>query len=135
MTTPGKVVSTHLYRIRFDWDGRHLRASVSGYTGSQETSMAYWRAIADEAHVNAASAVLVVDQREGQRLPEDQMAEVLDALHALGMANVRLALVETQLEHFAQAEATEILAREKDFDIRAFSNEMEAAVWLRHGEP
>ena len=82
-----------------------LIPSGPGYAGTQEAATAYWHAIADEVGANAARSVLVVDQREGQRLPEETMAQLLDVLHAMGLAAVRLELVETQLEHFAQAEA------------------------------
>ena len=135
MTLPGRVVSTHLYRIRFIQDGRHLRASVTGYVGTFDSTVAYWQAIANEVRAVAPRTLLVVDQREGTPLPEEQMGQLLDTLRAFGLADIRMAYVETRLQHFAMAEVVEILACEKGFDVRVFSNEMDAELWLRHGEP
>ena len=134
MTLLGKVVSSHLYRIRFTLEGKHLRASVTGYAGSLDAAIAYWRAIGDETRAVTPQSLLVIDQREGHALSETQTAQLLDAIRQFGLADVRMAYVETRLEHFPKAEAMDILAREKGFCARVFCNEMEAAVWLRHGE-
>ena len=134
MRQPGKVVSTHLFRIGFRQEDRHLRASVSGYGGSLETTIAYWKAIGEQVREVRPLSLLVVDQMEGGPMPPDQLQQFVDALSIRSFEGMRIAFVETHIDQLSQAEVAEILACEKGFNVRVFSNEMDAAVWLRHGE-
>lgn len=129
-----KVVSTRLFRIRFRLEDRHLRASVSGYGGSLETTIAYWKAIGEEVREVRPVSLLVVDQMEGGRMPLDQLPQFIEAMSSRGFEGMRIAFVEAHIDQLSQAEVAEILACEKGFNVRVFSNEMDAAVWLRHGE-
>jgi hypothetical protein len=130
----GKVVSTRLFRIRFRLEDRHLRASVSGYGGSVETTIAYWRAIGEEVRAVKPLSLLVVDQMEGGPIPAEDLPQFIDAMATEGFEGIRVAYVELHIDQLSQAEGAEILACEKGFNVRVFSNEMDAAVWLRHGE-
>lgn len=134
MTGTKKIVSTHLFRISFRREDGHLRAGVSGYGGSLETTVAYWSAIGEEIRQARPLSLLVVDQMEGGPMPEAQLPQFIDAMLGRGFEGLRIAYVEGHLEQLAQAEAAEILACEKGFNVRVFVNEMDAAVWLRHGE-
>lgn len=134
MTVKDKIVSTRLFRIRFGLEGRHLRASVSGYGGSVETTIAYWKAIGEEVREVRPLSLLVVDQMEGGPMPTEHLQQFIDAMSGRGFEGLRVAYVEAHVEQLAQAEVAEILACEKGFNVRVFSNEMDAAVWLRHGE-
>jgi len=129
-----KVVSTRLFRISFRREHGHLRASVSGYGGSLETTVAYWNAIAEEARGARPLSLLVVDQMDGGPMPPAQLPEFIDAVAGRGFEGLRIAFVEAHFDQLAQAQVAEILACEKGFNVRVFTNEMEAAVWLRHGE-
>lgn len=130
-----KVVSTHLFRIRFRLEDGHLRASVSGYGASVESTIAYWQAIGEEVREVCPRSLLVVDHMDGGPMPPEQLQLFIDAMAGHGFEEVRIAYVEAHLDQLAQAEAAEILACEKGFNVRVFSNEMEASLWLRHGEP
>ena len=134
MSVSKKVVSTRLFRISFRREHGHLRASVSGYGGSLETTVAYWNAIAEEARGARPLSLLVVDQMDGGPMPPAQLPEFIDAVAGRGFEGLRIAFVEAHFEQLAQAQVAEILACEKGFNVRVFTNEMEAAVWLRHGE-
>lgn len=129
-----KIVSTRLFRISFRREHGHLRASVSGYGGSLETTVAYWNAIAEEVRRARPLSLLVVDQMDGGPMPPAQLPEFIDAVAGRGFEGLRIAFVEAHFEQLAQAQVAEILACEKGFNVRVFTNEMEAAVWLRHGE-
>ena len=134
MSVSKKVVSTRLFRISFRREHGHLRASVSGYGGSLETTVAYWNAIAEEVRRARPLSLLVVDQMDGGPMPPAQLPEFIDAVAGRGFEGLRIAFVEAHFEQLAQAQVAEILACEKGFNVRVFTNEMEAAVWLRHGE-
>lgn len=134
MSVSKKVVSTRLFRISFRREHGHLRASVSGYGGSLETTVAYWNAIAEEARGARPLSLLVVDQMDGGPMPPAQLPEFIDAVAGRGFEGLRIAFVEAHFDQLAQAQVAEILACEKGFNVRVFTNEMEAAVWLRHGE-
>jgi len=129
-----KIVSTRLFRISFRREHGHLRASVSGYGGSLETTVAYWNAIAEEVRRARPLSLLVVDDMDGGPMPPAQLPEFIDAVAGRGFEGLRIAFVEAHFEQLAQAQVAEILACEKGFNVRVFTNEMEAAVWLRHGE-
>jgi len=129
-----KIVSTRLFRISFRREHGHLRASVSGYGGSLETTVAYWNAIAEEVRRARPLSLLVVDQMDGGPMPPAQLPEFIDAVAGRGFEGLRIAFVEAHFDQLAQAQVAEILACEKGFNVRVFTNEMEAAVWLRHGE-
>ncbi|MGH8077838.1 MAG: hypothetical protein ACREPE_11000 [Lysobacter sp.] len=134
MTQSDKIVSTHLFRIRFKLEDRHLRASVSGYGGSVETTIAYWNAIGEEVREVRPQSLLVIDQMDGGPMPADHVPQFIDAMSGHGFEGMRIAYVEAHVDQLAQAEVAEILACEKGFNVRVFCNEMDAAVWLRHGE-
>lgn len=134
MSPPDKIVSTHLFRIRFRLEDRHLRASVSGYGGSLESTIAYWKAIGEEVREVRPQSLLVIDQMEGGPMPPEQLQQFIDAMSGHGFEGMRIAYVEAQVDQLPQAEVAEILACEKGFNVRVFGNEMDAAVWLRHGE-
>lgn len=134
MRQPSKVVSTHLFRIGFRQEDGHLRASVSGYGGNLETTIAYWKAIGEQVREVGPVSLLVVDRMDGGRMPLEQLPHFVDALSGRGFEGMRIAFVETHIDQLSQAEVAEILACEKGFNVRVFSNEMDAAMWLRHGE-
>ena len=129
-----KIVSTRLFRINFRREHGHLRASVSGYGGSLETTVAYWNAIAEEVRRARPLSLLVVDEMDGGPMPPAQLPEFIDAVAGRGFEGLRIAFVEAHFDQLAQAQVAEILACEKGLNVRVFTNEMEAAVWLRHGE-
>ena len=134
MRQPGKVVSTHLFRIWFRQEDGHLRASVSGYGGNLETTIAYWKAIGEQVREVCPVSLLVVDRMDGGPMPPEQLPQFIDALSGQGFEGMRIAYVEGNVDQLSQAEVAEILACEKGFNVRVFSNEMDAVVWLRHGE-
>ncbi len=134
MTWSKKIVSTRLFRISFRLEHGHLRASVSGYGGSLDTTIAYWKAIGEEVREVRPLSLLVVDQMEGGPMPPDELQQFIDAMSGHGFEGIRVAYVEAHLDQLSQSEVAEILACEKGFNVRVFANEMDAAVWLRHGE-
>lgn len=134
MSLSKTVVSTHLFRISFRCEHGHLRAGVSGYGGSVETTIAYWNAIGEQVRQTRPRSLLVVDQMEGGPMPPGQLQQFIDAMGGRGFQGLRIAYVEGHFDQLSQAERAEILACEKGFNVRVFANEMDAGVWLRHGE-
>ena len=106
MRQPSKVVSTHLFRIGFRQEDGHLRASVSGYGGNLETTIAYWKAIGEQVREVGPVSLLVVDRMDGGRMPLEQLPQFVDALSGRGFEGMRIAFVETHIDQLSQAEVT-----------------------------
>ena len=121
------------FNIDYHRNGSLLRAHVTGVNGTLETTLAYWMSLAEEVRRERPRSLLVVDDMEGDPPPPEQLAEFVQAMVGLGFEGVRVAYVEAHDQQIPLVEHGEILAREQGFDARVFSNETDAALWLRHG--
>lgn len=121
------------FRIEYRRQGSLLRAKLTGVKGSLEITLAYWRALAEEARRDPPRALLVVCDMEGDPAPPGQISELIQAMVGQGLENIRVAYVEARSQQIPAVEFAEILAREQGFDARVFGNEADATVWLRHG--
>jgi hypothetical protein len=66
-------------------------------------------------------------------LSTEQMQQLVDAMTWEGFEQMRVAYVATPGRQMARVEVAEILARERGFNVRVFSNETDAKLWLRYG--
>ena len=123
-----------LFHIEFGTADYGLRAWVTGTNGTLETTVAYWRAIAEEVRRRMPPGLLVVDDMEGEPPPPGQLLEFVQAMQGQGMEAVRIAYVERHAEQLAQVEFAGLLANEHGFNARVFADETAAALWLRYGE-
>ena len=121
------------FRIEYQRDGGLLRAHVTGVNGTLETTLDYWMALAGEVRRLAPTALLVVDDMEGEPPPPEQLELFVHAMVGMGFEGIRVAYVEGHANQIAQVEVGEILARERGFDVRVFGDERAARLWLRHG--
>ena len=123
-----------LFHIEFGTGAYGLRAWVTGTNGTLETTLAYWRTIAEEVRRLSPSGLLVVDDMEGLPPPPEQLLQFVQAMRGQGMEAVRIAYVERHAEQIPQVEFAGLLANEYGFDARIFATEPEAVRWLRYGE-
>ncbi|MBL8257222.1 MAG: hypothetical protein JNJ62_11530 [Pseudoxanthomonas mexicana] len=122
------------FHIEFGAADYGLRAWVTGTNGTLETTLACWRAIAEEVRQLAPPGLLVVDDMEGLPPPPEQLLQFVQAMRGQGMEAVRIAYVEKHVEQIPQVEFAGLLANEHGFDARIFAMEAEAVLWLRYGE-
>jgi hypothetical protein len=118
--------------LTFSWHGDHLRAQVDGQHDTYEISLAYWTLIAEECRRRSVQRVLVVENIVEAGHTVD-LAQLVDAMVALGFRDIRIAFVDLVDEHLRAMEHAEILARERDISGRVFADERDALRWLRHG--
>ncbi len=126
--------SEQSYRLRFDDHGDHLCVELSGPGDSLETSMIYWRQIADECERRGTRALLVLDRFGGEPLAPHEMDQVIHVMRDSYMQHVRVAYCKLNAAHLPQAEYGELHAREVGYNVRVFGDENEAQLWLRYGE-
>ena len=117
--------------IAFTADGSMLRAVVRG-DGSYANTLEYWRRLATELRERRPGGLLLVDETAGEPLSAKQWQALVETMSGQGLESVRIAHVKPfGLQHI---EYCELFAREAGLDARVFTNEKEAALWLRYGE-
>ena len=125
---------TRPFHIAFGATDYGLRAWVTGTNGTLETTLAYWRTIAEEVRRLSPSGLLVVDDMDGLPPPPEQLLQFVQAMRGQGMEAVRIAYVEKHAEQIPDVEFAGLLANENGFDARVFPDEDAAVRWLRYGE-
>ena len=128
------VADGPVFHIEFGTTDYGVRAWVTGTNGTLETTLACWRAIAEEVRRSAPRGLLVVDDMEGLPPPPEQLLQFVQAMRGQGMEAVRIAYVERHAEQIPEVEFAGLLANEHGFDARIFATEAEAVLWLRYGE-
>ena len=111
-----------------------LRAHVTGINGTLETTLAYWRRVAEEVRRVRPSGVLVVDDMGGDPPPPEQLLTFVLSMKGEGMEDVRIAYVERDAAQIPQVELAGLMAYEHGFNARVFDREESAVVWIRYGE-
>jgi hypothetical protein len=119
-------------QIRFEDRLDYLYAEVTGPRDSLAISTAYWMRIAERCETRKALKLMVVEKLgdfEGER----DMADMVDAIIAMGMDRLKVAFVTGRVEEMARLEHGEILAIERGANGRVFESTALAERWLRHG--
>jgi hypothetical protein len=119
-------------QIRFEDRLDYLYAEVTGPRDSRSISTAYWMRIAERCEARKASKLMVVENLgdfEGER----DMADMVDAIIAMGLGRIKVAFVTTRVEEMPRLEHGEILAIERGANGRVFESTALAERWLRHG--
>lgn len=111
-----------------------LRAHVTGTNGTLETTLAYWRCIAEEVRRVRPPGVLVVDDMDGEPPPPEQLLTFVLSMKGEGMEDVHIAYVERDAAQIPQVELAGLMAYEHGFNARIFDREETAVVWMRYGE-
>ncbi|MFT4178515.1 MAG: hypothetical protein QM612_03505 [Thermomonas sp.] len=129
-----KVVEGAGYRLEFEYEAPRLRVRIiGGEDTGHRVSVEYWLRIAEEVRARGAQQLLALDAMQGEAMGPEELQRFFDAISGHGLEQVRLAYVEGRLDQMSRIEYAELLARERGYDIRMFSNEAEAEVWLRYG--
>jgi hypothetical protein len=126
-----RVVAGPGFRICFDDEPDYLRAYVFDGTDSLQVSTAMWHLLGEECRTTASRRLLVLeDLMSTVEVP--QIAQVVDAMFAAGLADVRIAFVELR-DDIQGSEIGESMCLEGGMTIRIFSQETEARRWLIYG--
>ncbi len=107
-----------------------LKAWVRG-DGTLRNTLAYWQAIVAELAARPAPALLLVDEMQGDPLPEQGWKQLVDAMKDSDLKRLRIAHVKPL--GLQSVEFCELFALEAGLRARVFSNEDEAINWLRYG--
>lgn len=122
------------YRLELDYEAPRLRARV---VGGSDTSLAvtgeYWLRIADEVKARGARELLVIDGLQGEVMTDPDLERFFALIEGRGLEHARIAYVEARMDQMPRIEYAELMARERGYTIRMFSNETDAMIWLRHG--
>ena len=125
------VTENKAITIAFSADGSMLRAVVRG-EGNYANTLDYWRRVATVLRERRPGGLLLVDETTGEPLSATQWQALVGTMSGAGLEGVRIAHVKPfGLQHI---EYCELFAREAGLDARVFTNEKEAALWLRYGE-
>lgn len=119
-------------QIKFEDRVGYLYAEVTGPRDSRAISTAYWMRIAERCEARKARKLMVVENLgdfEGER----DMADMVDAIIAMGMGRLKVAFVTGRVEEMPRLEHGEILAIERGANGRVFESTSLAERWLRHG--
>lgn len=111
-----------------------LRAYVTGYNGSLECTLGYWRAIAAEVRLRRPGKLLVVDVMDGGVPPPEHLLDFVRQMAAEDMPDLRIAYVEDKPESIPKVELAGIYAHEHGFHVQVFASEETAMTWLRYGD-
>lgn len=126
--------AARLFDIVFTQMDYGLRAHVTGINGTLETTLAYWRRIAEEVRRVRPPGVLVVDDMDGEPPPPEQLLTFVLSMKGEGMEGVHIAYVERDAAQIPQVELAGLMAYEHGFNARIFDREDAAVVWMRYGE-
>lgn len=123
-----RVVAGPGFRICFDDEPDYLRAYVFDGTDSLEVSTQMWHLLGEECRAVGARKMLVLeDLLSTVEVPE--IVQVVDAIFAAGLGDVRLAFVELR-DDIQGSEFGESMCLERGMVLRIFSQEAEARRWL-----
>lgn len=122
------------YQVEFERFASVLRVCLHGGSRDLESTLAAWGQIAAEIRRDPPAAVLVVSNVQGEPFDLDKVRAFVAGVRGLGLEALRIAYVYPHFEGWSEVEAGGIFALEYGFEARAFTNEDEARVWLRHGE-
>lgn len=117
--------------ITMSREARTLRVAVRG-VASLDATIAYWRAIVQEAARDRPDYLLLIDELRGPALGEVEWQQLVDMLVGKGLEAVRIAHVKPN--GLDAVEYCELSARQRGFEARVFTDERAAALWLRYGE-
>lgn len=123
------------YRLEFEFQPPLLTARVS--EGNQRSQLAvireYWERIAAEVRASGAGTLLMIDAMPGDVLEDADLVQLFEATAGLGLEAVRIGYVKLRLDQIPRIEYAELMALERGYTIRMFSNESDARLWLRYG--
>lgn len=111
-----------------------LRAYVTGYNGSLECTLAYWRAIAMEVRLRRPDKLLVVDVMDGGVPPPEHLLDFVRQMGKEDILDLRIAYVEDKAASIPKVELAGIFAHEQGFRVQVFASEDAAMTWLRYGD-
>ena len=129
---PQTIVEGPGFRIRFSNEDGYLRAHAFDGSDSLQASIAMWTLLGEQCQAVGTSRLLVLEELL-ESVDTDDIAPIIDAMQAAGLATVRIAFVE-MLDDLEGSELGEILCRERGMVVRTFSAEDDARRWLLYGD-
>lgn len=110
-----------------------LRAVISGEGGHADAAFKRWQYNIESARTAGLEKLLVILELSGPVIPEERLAAMIGRVAALGVQDLRVAVVQTRHERQNQDELGVLLAMERGITVGVFTDEASARIWLLHG--
>lgn len=128
------VLEGNGYRLVFEYRAPLLVVHLQGDADTTlERTRDYWQRIAARVAACGAAQLLVLDALPGEVMSDADLLRFFDGVAGLGLEAVRIAYVEGRTDQVPRIEYVELLALERGYQVRVFSNESDARLWLRYG--
>lgn len=121
--------SDKLYNLIFDERDGYLYAHVQGDTDNFEVSSQYWREVAEKCKSTEAKKVLIVEDLPGGA-SVTEVYQVAAELPKMGFYGVKVAFVDTHLDHQELNQFGELVAVNRGLYGKIFNNVAEAEKWI-----
>jgi hypothetical protein len=119
------------FTMRVERCAGYLRAYVEG-DDSLDVSLAMWRMARAQCERARTGRLLLVEDLAGN-VPVEQAAQVVDEIARLGFADTRIAFVDLRGDP-RNDEQAETLALDGGLEVRVFTDEATARMWLLYGD-
>ena len=111
-----------------------LKVHIRGRGGDADAALRRWYHNIGVAREAALGKILVVLELSGPVIAEPALAAMIGQVADLGVADLRVAIVQTRHERQQQDELGTLIAMERGISARVFPDEPSALLWLRYGE-
>lgn len=110
-----------------------LRVVISGEGGHADAAFKRWQHNIESARAAGLDKLLVILELSGEVIPEERLAAMIGRVAALGVQDLRVAVVQTRHQRQNQDELGVLLAMERGITVGVFADEASARIWLLHG--
>jgi hypothetical protein len=93
----------------------------------------YWLRMAQRRRALGATQLLLLDAKESDVMSQEDLEQFFVAIEGQGLEQARIAYVEGRVDQMPRIQEAELMALERGYRIRMFSNESDARLWLRYG--
>ncbi len=129
-----EVFEGDAYRLELDFRAPLLTVRVFGNADSSlPITREYWLQIAAKVRALAAGKLLVLDAKDSPVMSDADLVIFFDELAGKGLEGVQTAYVEGRVDQMSRIQQAELMALERGYQFRVFSDAADALLWLRYG--
>ncbi|MDE2408503.1 MAG: hypothetical protein KGL91_11665 [Xanthomonadaceae bacterium] len=129
-----EVVSGQGYRLEMAFQPPLLSVRIFGDADSSlPVTREYWLLICQRVRSLGARQLLLLDAKESDVMSPEDLERFFVAIAGQGLEQARIAYVEGRVDQMSRIQEAELMALERGYHVRMFSNESDARLWLRYG--
>jgi hypothetical protein len=122
------------YRLELEFQPPLLCVQIYGDADSSlPVTREYWLRMAQRRRALGATQLLLLDAKESDVMSQEDLEQFFVAIEGQGLEQARIAYVEGRVDQMPRIQEAELMALERGYRIRMFSNESDARLWLRYG--